>query len=172
VASTAQEQPEEAKCEHFSRIPKTFKAGHKALLVATQADWDRGAIQDIKCRLCPDTRLKTWEDFKRHCDTMEAHPLKIAFCNFCGDFFARVDSLERHCKNRPPECRDATPEKASAKRVETQKAHVEFTERLEVFLRTGEGIGKPFSQIIKDMYPGSSKKRTGAKKERHRFKGC
>jgi len=85
---------------------------HKALLAATQADWTR---REIKCRLCPDTRLKTWEDFKRHCDTMEAHPLKISFCGKCGDFFARGDSLERHYRNRPKKCFSLAPEEAGAK---------------------------------------------------------
>jgi hypothetical protein len=129
------------------------------MLVATQDDWVRGAIREIRCRLCPDTKLKTWEDFKRHCNTMEAHPLKISFCVKCGNFFAHGDSLKRHLNNSPPECRSVTPEKAGAKRRETEKAHDEFKARLERFLRTGEDIGRPFSQIIKEMYPESSKKR-------------
>jgi hypothetical protein len=165
-----QQQQEEAKEEYF-KIPRKFKVGHKALLAATQADWARGAIREIKCRLCPDTRLKTWEDFKRHCDTMEAHPLKISFCDECGDFFARGDSLERHRRNPPPECLSVTPEKAGAKRRETEKAHDEFRARLEEFLESGEDMGRPFSQIIKDKYPESSKKRTGGGKERSQLKG-
>jgi hypothetical protein len=163
VVSTVQQQ-QEAKDEHF-KIPKKFKMGHKALLASTQADWARGAIREIKCRLCPDTKLKTWEDFKRHCDTMEAHPLKISFCDDCGDFFARIDLLGRHRKNPPPECLSVTPEKAGTKRRETQKAHDEFRARLEEFLRTGEGIGMPFSQITKGKYPESSKKRTGGNRD-------
>ena len=39
---------------------------------------------------------------------MEAYTLKISFCDCCGDFFARRDSLERHCKNRPPKCLDVS----------------------------------------------------------------
>jgi hypothetical protein len=142
---------------HF-KFPRTFKVAHQALLAATQADWDRGTIREIRCRLCPDTKLKSWEEFKRHCDTKEAHPLKISFCDHCGDFFARGDSLERHRKNPPQECRRVTPDKAEAKRRETEEAHKEFTVRLKEFWRTGEGIGKPFSQLIKDKYPDSSKK--------------
>jgi hypothetical protein len=60
--STAQQQEEE---EYF-KIPKDFKAGYRALLVATQADWARGAVREIKCRLCPDAKSKKWGKFKRH----------------------------------------------------------------------------------------------------------
>jgi hypothetical protein len=141
------------------KIPKTFKPGHKALLAATEADWSRGAIQEIKCRLC-DTRLKTWDDFKRHCDTMEAHPLKISFCNHCGDFFARKDSLERHYKKRPSDCVSVIPEEAVRKRRVTQQLHKQFRARLEQALEKREDIGMPFSQIIKEKYPESSKRRT------------
>jgi hypothetical protein len=114
-----QQQQQEAKDDHF-KIPRTFKVGHQALLVATQADWDRGTIHEIRCRLCPDTWLKSWEDFKHHRDTTEAHPLRISFCDLCGDFFARTDSLERHKNNPPQECHRVTPEKADAKRRETE----------------------------------------------------
>ncbi|KAH9985186.1 hypothetical protein BJV74DRAFT_847286 [Russula compacta] len=89
---------------------------------------------------------------------MEAHPLKISFCDHCGDFFARRDSLERHCKNRPPECLEVGLEKAEAKRRETETVHREFQARLESCLKTGGEIGMPFSQIIKKMYPKSSKR--------------
>ena len=34
-----------------------------------QANWGRGAICEIKCLLYPETKLKTWEDFKRHCES-------------------------------------------------------------------------------------------------------
>jgi hypothetical protein len=159
-----QQQQEEAENEYFE-FPRKFKTGYKALLAATQADWARGSIREIKCRRCPNTNttLKTWEDFKRHCDTTETHPLKIFFCNHCGDFFARCDSLQRHRNHRPAECMSITPEKADEKRRETQRIHDEFIARLEAFLRTGEeDVEIPFSQIIKGMYPESSKKKKSA----------
>jgi hypothetical protein len=155
--STMQQQQEQGNLQHF-KIPNKFKPAHKALLLATEADLARGTVQVIKCRLCPDTTLKTWEDYKRHCDTMEAHPLKISFCESCGDFFARGDALARHQKTPPPECASVTPAKAAEKRRVTQNAHSEFIERLDGCLKTGEDIGKPFSQIIKEKYPDSSKK--------------
>jgi hypothetical protein len=159
--STIQQQQgqgqEQESVQHF-KIPRKFKPAHKALLVAMEADFARGTVQEIKCRLCPDTKLKTWEDYKRHCDTMETHPLKISFCDHCGDFFARGDSLARHRNNPPAECDSVSPAKAAEKRRVTQDAHGEFIKRLERCLRTGEDIGKPFSQIIKEKYPQSSKK--------------
>ena len=132
---------------------------HQALLAATRINWEWEMISGIKCRLCPDTKFKKWEDFKRHCDTMEAHPSKNSFGNIRGDFFARSDSLERYRKTPPPMCISVTLEEAAEKRSlrETQKAHEEF----EVRLVTGEDIGKPFSRIIKEMYPESSKKHIG-----------
>jgi hypothetical protein len=154
-----QQQQEEAENEYF-QFPRKFKPGYKALLAATQADWARGSIREIKCRRCPDATFRTWEDFKRHCDTTETHPLKITFCNVCGDFFARRDSLKRHHKYQPAECTSVTLEKANEKRRVTQRVHDEFIARLEEFLTTGEeDVEMPFSQIIKEMYPESLKKR-------------
>ena len=90
---------------------------------------------------------------------LAAHPRKIYFCDDCGDFFARSDSLKRYRVHPPAECLDISPEKANEKRRMTQDTHDEFTARLEGCLGTGEDIGIPFSQIVKDMYPNSSKKR-------------
>jgi hypothetical protein len=42
----------------------------------------------------------------------------------------------------------------------TQRVHDEFIARLIGFLRTGEeDVEMPFSQVIKEMYPESLKKR-------------
>ena len=54
-----------------------------------------------------------------------------------------------------------TPMEAAQKRKATEEAHEEFIWRLEHGLKTGQDIGKPFSRIIKDKYPKSSKKRKG-----------
>jgi len=45
----------------------------------------------LKCRLCPSAAFSNWEDFKRHCKYMGAHPFEIFFCDNCGDFFARCE---------------------------------------------------------------------------------
>ena len=160
------QQQEEGKDKSL-KIPG-LEMGYKALLAATQADWARGAIREIKCRFCPDIQLKTWGNFTRHCETTEAHPLNIFFCEDCGDFFARSDSLKRHRKKPPPECISVTPEKAAMKRGETQRLHEQFRVSLERSLEKREDIGMPFSQVIKNLYPESSKKRTGGSRSKGR----
>ncbi|KAH9982808.1 hypothetical protein BGW80DRAFT_1555843 [Lactifluus volemus] len=140
--------------------PPRLKERHRALLAATQADWERAAVDVLKCRLCPDADFSDFEDFKRHCDTSEAHPLKISFCSHCGDFFARGDALKRHYDKPPGECVKAVADKADLKRRETVRAHKAFEERLARWLKTGEEIGLPFAHLIKEMFPNSSKKGT------------
>jgi hypothetical protein len=147
---------EDGERNHF-QIPKRLGQRHRSLLDATSDDLARGTVQGLKCRLCPDAGFRNWEYFKRHCDLMEAHPLKISFCEDCGDFFARSDSLVRHQDNRPPECFGVTPAEAEAKRTETEKVHVAFQETLEKCLGTSGETWTPFSQIIKAMFPKSSK---------------
>lgn len=71
-------------------IQRKLSGRHQVLLEATSADRARGALRALKCRLCPSA-----------CNTMEAHPLEISFFDRYGDFFARRDSLERHCEIRP-----------------------------------------------------------------------
>jgi hypothetical protein len=149
-------QQEEAGDQHF-KIPN-LKKGYKTLLAATEADCALGRVQEIKCRLCPHASFRRWEDYKRHCDTAEAHPLRISFCERCGDYFARVDSLDRHRKKPPTGCLGTARERADAKRRETEKVHQRFIEKLDQCLSSGEEV-ESFSLMIKDMYPDSSKKK-------------
>ena len=159
IGSTVGQEQEEA-IEPF-KIPRKFEPGYRLLLQASEADFARGAVQKIKCRLCPDTKLRNFGEFKRHCKTTETHPLNLYFCDRCGDYFARSDSLNRHHIRRPPECRDAKSlAKAAEKRRVTEEAHEVFTRQLEHALITGEDIGMSFSQIMKAKYPESAKKRT------------
>jgi hypothetical protein len=158
IGKAEQKRKDEATSKLFE-IPPNFEPGHRSLLQASESDFARGAVQEIKCRLCPDEKFKNFQDYKRHCDFKETHPLVIDFCDQCGDFFARTDSLLRHGRQRPPECLKVTPEVAAQKRSATEEAHGEFIRRLEDGLKMGQDIGKPFSEIIKDKYPESSKKR-------------
>jgi len=141
----------------------------RALLKATSDDWARGAIRVLKCRLCPGAGFSNWGDFKWHCREMEAHPARISFCDHCGDFFARRDSLKRHCETRPSECRVVSPIMAEIKRRETTKVHDEFKARLKRCLKKEEDIGRPFAQIIREMYPKSSKR--GSRQQNRLEKG-
>jgi len=112
----------DGKDGHF-RIPKRLSQRHRSLLDATSDDLARGTVQKLKCRLCPGTGINNWDNLKRRCDFMEAHPLKISFCEHCGDFFARSDLLVRHQENRPLECFGVTEAEVEAKRTETKKVH-------------------------------------------------
>jgi len=150
--------PEEAESGTRFYIPRGLDTRQRALLDATPDDWARGTVRVLKCRLCPGAGFSNWDIFRRHCSTMEAHPNKISFCRHCGDFFARSDSLIRHYDRRPHECRNVSPAMAETKRRETERVHAECEERLERCLRTNEDIGRPFAQIIKRMYPDSSKR--------------
>ena len=163
-----QRQGQQQQDDEYFKIPK-LKPEHRALLAAAQ---DKLVVPEIRCRLCPGTGLKTWEDFKRHCEAMEAHPLTITFCDKCGDYFARTDSLGRHRGTPPRACTDTSPERAKEKREVTEREHEAFKERLRECLRTGDDIGKPFWQIIKEKFPESSKKqRAGGKREQSRLSG-
>ena len=158
VSSGAAEVEEEDAKGALFPIPKRLSQRHSGMLSATVEDWARAVVRVLKCQLCPDAGFRNWEGFKRHCDQSEAHPLKLLFCNLCGDFFARIDSLKRHRKNPPPECLCVPPEVALAKRKATKRAHRTFLERFQRWLETGEDIGDPFSKIIMDMFPDSSKR--------------
>jgi hypothetical protein len=140
------------------RIPKRLSERHRGFLRATSDDWERRAVGMLRCRLCPSAAFGNWEDFKRHCDFSEAHPLKIMFCEHCGDFFARMDSLKRHQASRPPECLSVTPTEAEAKRRATNNVYKTFKNKLEDYLKDDEEIGTPFAHIIKEMFPSSSKR--------------
>ena len=124
--------------EGYFEIPQNLQAGHTSPLMATQADWARGAVSVIRCRLCPRTKFSKWDDFKRYCNCSETHPLSIHFCDHCGDYFARGDSHEWHRQHRPTECLHANPEGAEAKRIATQEKHDAFIARLEEYLITRE----------------------------------
>ena len=143
------------------QIPRRLSQRQIGLLEATPDELARGTVRELKCRLCPDIGLKSWEDYRRHCDFKEAHPLKLTFCSYCGDFFARTDSLARHRRNRPAECQGFTSEwsdEVLAKQTATVQVHEEFKELLKRYLETNEEIGDLFAQRIKAMFPKSSKK--------------
>jgi hypothetical protein len=60
-------------------------------------DVDGGVIE---CKLCSTVELSSWQCFRRHCDTSEDHPVKLTFCNRCGNYFGRQDSKRRHKRTR------------------------------------------------------------------------
>jgi hypothetical protein len=139
-------------------IPKRLKEDYRQFLEATSEDFERGTLHVVKCKLCPGVTFKTWDHFTRHCKTAELHPLRLLFCDHCGDFFARGDSLERHSSNRPSECHDISQQEAETKRSETRAIHREFLNNTKAYLEANQGTWTPFAQVIKEKYPGSSKR--------------
>jgi hypothetical protein len=146
-------------------ISKRLREYYKSFLTTTSEDFARGTLHEMKCKLCPAADFTTRDDFIRHCKSAEAHPLEIRFCDYCGTYFARRDSLNRHSRNRPPECLHVSPRDAEDKRTETTRIHEEFKKNLTYYLETNEGEWRSFSQIIKEMYPDSSKK--GSREQSH-----
>ena len=113
------------------------------------SSWLRKPTWQVRSRRSnASARLKTWEDYNRHCDTMEAHPFKISFGNLCGVFFARGTRLSGTAKRIRP----SSVSRSRRRRPTTSP------KRSEKCLKTGEDIGIRFSQIIKEKYPDSSKK--------------
>jgi hypothetical protein len=143
------------------QIPENINNWRRAFLMATEEDWKRGAVPQLKCRVCPNSVFKNWTVFNKHADTAEAHPSpsEMRYCGRCGDPFGRGDAFARHCKEPPRECVNTSPEKAREKREVTEREHKAFVERVERFQETGEDIGKTFAEIIKEKYPDSCKKR-------------
>jgi hypothetical protein len=79
-------------------------------LQTSEADLVRGAVEAIRCRLCPKAQFKNFEEFKRH-STLP-----------------------------PRECRRVIPAGAAEKRQRTKEAHEDFVLRMRHALRAGEGI--------------------------------
>ena len=86
------------------------------------------------------------------------HPVKIMFCEHCGDFFMWMDSLKQHQTSHPPKCLSMTPTEAEAKQCEMNKVYEAYKEKLEEYLKNDEEIGTPFTQIIKEMFLNSLKR--------------
>jgi hypothetical protein len=148
---------EETKDNVF-HIPKRLKEDYRLFLEATSKEFEQGTLHVVKCKLCPGVTFKTWDHFTRHCKTAELHPLKLLFCDHCGDFFARRDSLRRHSNNRASECDDISQQEAEGKRNETRAIHRVFLNNTKAYLETNEGTWTPFAQVIKKKYPNSSKR--------------
>ena len=153
-------RPQEESATTFFELPREIEPDHKMFLQATVADFARGAVQTIQCRVCPEARFRDFGEFKRHCKTSETHPLSIHFCDRCGVYFARSDSCTWHHRQRLKECLKVTLEEAAMKRQRTEDEHGKFVQRLRHNLKTGGNIGLTFTQTMKRIYPDSVKKGT------------
>ncbi|KAH9042238.1 hypothetical protein EDB85DRAFT_1241491 [Lactarius pseudohatsudake] len=145
------------------KIPGNLSARDRLMLETTQADEERGAVREIKCKLCTTKPpFKTWEIYKRHCKSCEKHPQAstLKFCSKCGDYFGRPDSGVRHRKNKKYQkvCLETSQDEASEKQQKVERLLKEFEARLEHCLRNGEEIGPRFSDIVNKVLTNTSKK--------------
>ncbi|KAI9462899.1 hypothetical protein BJY52DRAFT_1255881, partial [Lactarius psammicola] len=154
----AQNSAEAEEGDPLFPIPGSLRERYSKLLAATEADLERGAVNELRCRLCPSAQFSTWEGFKRHCDTTRAHPWDIFICDHCGDYFGRSDSFMRHRRRRPRMCQKAIPERADAKGRDIKRLHEDFKARMVHCLDDVGEIGIPFFRIVKAKYPSSSRR--------------
>jgi hypothetical protein len=70
--STVQQQTE--KATELFRIPRIFKPEQWQFLQTSEADLARGAVEAIKCRLCPKSQLKNFEELLRAARLSKAAP--------------------------------------------------------------------------------------------------
>jgi len=145
------QQQHEEVTELFD-IPRKFKPGYRLLLQASEADFRAWGGPSDQVPPLPRNKAR---GLRRVQAALQDHgdPLEIHFCDHCGDFFARRDSLEWHRNLAPAECHKVTPVKAAEKRRVTEEAHEDFIQRLEHGLMMGGHIRRPFSPIIKERYP-------------------
>jgi hypothetical protein len=146
------EQGEQGE-EDLFRISTRLKERYQALLAAMLGDWKRGSVGVLKCWLCPSARFHDWEGFKRHCGTMETHPVAFSFCTCCGNFFARGDALWQHCNNPPNTYIDVTPDEAEFKRHKTNRMQEGFSVWEKHCLETGKDLGTPFHRSLSHAVP-------------------
>jgi hypothetical protein len=52
-------------------IPRTLSERQRLMLQTTEDEVEHGAVRVIKCKLCPAVALKSWQCFRRHCNTCE-----------------------------------------------------------------------------------------------------
>jgi hypothetical protein len=150
---------ENAEDGNLHAIPKKLSTRQRLMLETTQADEERGAVREIKCKLCPSAGFSSWETFKRHCKTCEKHPAELRFCPRCGDYFARPDSGKRHRKDDElkKKCRNTRPEWAREKKQNVKRLLREFEASLGHRLRNGGDI-TPFSIVANKTLEDTSKK--------------
>jgi hypothetical protein len=145
--------------EGHYEIPSNLTERQRLMLRTTEDDLRRRAVSTIECRFCPDANWGSWQCFQRHCNTSEDHPVEITFCEQCGDYFGRRDSLKRHqVKRNQDGCRMTSRWEADRKKITTQQSFDGFNLKLESCLRTGEELGPRFAAIARPNIQSTSKK--------------
>ena len=132
--------------EDLRKIPGKLTKRHRSMLLTTQAERERGGVRAIKCKLCPDAQFGSWATFRRHCKDCETHPLELHYCDLCGDYFARLDSRNRHQITKEEACRKTSHDDAKQKKEKVGRLFKAFGARLTHCLESGEGIWPTFSE--------------------------
>ena len=156
-SSAAQQISLQEHGEDLCQVPGNLSERERSTLQMTQAEQERGAVSTIKCNHCPKASLSSWAIFQRHCDTRERHPFELNFCRWCGLYFARSDSRNRHerdevCRNKPHH--GATMQK----KQKIERLFEAFNARLTHCLKNGEEIELMFSDAMNEMLTGTPKK--------------
>jgi hypothetical protein len=158
AGSSTLEPQHPAISEDIHAIPRMLTAWQQLLLQTTQADMERGAVNVIKCRMCPNEPFKTWACFARHVRDCEEHPAKIKCCDRCGIYFGRQDSMKRHKESVTKACCATTPAEAAWRKRKAEQLLADFQTRVEYCMRTGEELGRTFAAIAREELPSRSKK--------------
>ncbi|KAH8978771.1 hypothetical protein EDB92DRAFT_528558 [Lactarius akahatsu] len=150
---------ENARDGTLYKIPGKLTERERLMLQTTQADEERGAVRDIKCRICPEREFGGWATFRRHCNSCEKHPSALKFCSKCGDYFGRPDSEDRHKgKKYQGACLSTSQDEAKQKKQKVERLLEAFEARLKHCLRTGEDIRPLFSDVVTKKLTNTSKK--------------
>ncbi|KAH8994017.1 hypothetical protein EDB92DRAFT_1852256 [Lactarius akahatsu] len=123
-------------------------------------------VSIIKCRLCPTEWFKTWACFYRHCRDCEEHPADVKYCERCGIYFGRQDSMKRHNNSATKACCETTPEEAAWRKYKAKQLLAAFQARVQYCLRTGEELGPKFAAIARAELPSRSKKAFSSRKNK------
>ena len=146
--------------EEFKPICKNLDKRQKLFLQTTPKEVQRGAVRVIACRLCPGTRFGSWATYKRHCRSVDKHPIldNSNFCPGCGDYFGRKDSGKRHGSGGNDKCRSTTPAQAREKEEDVRRLLKKYDDHLRDCLATGKKIGQSFSEAVNKQLDNTSKK--------------
>ena len=159
--------------DDLREIPGTLTERHRSMLLTTQAERERGGVRTIKCKLCPDAQFGSWATFRRHCKECEMHPVELYYCDSCGDYYARLDSRNRHQTSKEDACRDTSHADAMKKKKKVGRLFKAFEARLMHCLETGEEIKPTFSEaatrLLNEICDSTSKK--ALNKEEISFEG-
>ncbi|KAN0135078.1 hypothetical protein V8E53_006969 [Lactarius tabidus] len=139
-------------------IPSNLTYRELMMLRITEDEARHGAVHAINCKFCLDVALGSWQSYQRHCNAAEDHPAELTFCDQCGDHFARPDSKNRHVANENKDCLGIKAVDAKRKKKTTKCHFDEFNARLEHCLRTGEELGRRFTEIVPRNVASTSKK--------------